>query len=319
MGLFLAIDAGGTKTECMLADDARVLARASAGTVKLMRVGEQVATAQLRGLMEEVATKAGVELREVTRSCFGLAGVSSGAVRGWAERVMGGLVSGVVEVCGDEEIALDAAFQGGVGILVIAGTGSNAIGRGVDERLVSAGGWGPVLGDEGSGFWIGLQSIRMALKERGRSGPEQEPSRLLGEIVRAWGLGSLGDLVALANMRTGVEAPDFAELAPVVAQCAMEGDVLAGAVLYGAGNELGALVRTVFSQGSPDMGPGVGFHGLSEIEVAYTGSVLERIAPVREAMVNGLKTVVPKARVREGAVDALEGALWRARKAVASS
>jgi N-acetylglucosamine kinase-like BadF-type ATPase len=303
MSLFLGIDAGGTKTECVLADEVRVLARGSAGTVKLMRVGEEVATARLRGMLEKVAVTAGVGLRDVTRTCFGLAGVSSGAVRGWAERVMREMVGGVVEVCGDEEIALDAAFKGGVGILVIAGTGSNAIGRGVSGRLVGAGGWGPVLGDEGSGFWIGLEAIRAGLKARDRTGVS---SRLLGEIQREWGSGSLGELVAMANRRGGLEgeAPDFAELAPVVARCAEDGDALAGSVLERAGMELAELVRVVVQRLE-----------VAEVEVAYTGSVLECAGAVREAMVKELRTSLPMARAREGAVDPLEGALWRARKA----
>jgi N-acetylglucosamine kinase-like BadF-type ATPase len=213
------------------------------------------------------------------------------------------MVGGVVEVCGDEEIALDAAFKGGVGILVIAGTGSNAIGRGVSGRLVGAGGWGPVLGDEGSGFWIGLEAIRAGLKARDRTGVS---SRLLGEIQREWGSGSLGELVAMANRRGGLEgeAPDFAELAPVVARCAEDGDALAGSVLERAGMELAELVRVVVQRLE-----------VAEVEVAYTGSVLECAGAVREAMVKELRTSLPMARAREGAVDPLEGALWRARKA----
>jgi N-acetylglucosamine kinase-like BadF-type ATPase len=310
MGLFLAIDAGGTKTQCLLADEARVLARSSAGTVKLMRVGEQVATARLRGLLEEVAAKAGVSLHEVTRTCFGLAGVSSGAVRGWAERAMRELAGGSTEVCGDEEIALEAAFRGGPGIVVLAGTGSNAIGRGVDGRLVGAGGWGPVLGDEGSGFWIGLRAIRLALNSRDRTGPDQAPSPLLAEIMREWGMSSLGELVAVANRRGGPEgaAPDFAALAPLVARCAEQGDTLAISTLQVAGVELAELVRVLVQRLET-----------SEIEVAYTGSVLQRIVQVREAMAERLRFSAPRATVREGAVDPLEGALWRARKAATGS
>jgi N-acetylglucosamine kinase-like BadF-type ATPase len=227
-------------------------------------------------------------------------------VRGWAERVMAEMVGGVVEVCGDEEIALDAAFQGGPGILVIAGTGSNAIGRGVDGRLVGAGGWGPVLGDEGSGFWIGLEAVRMALRAQARVGAGGEPSILLREIEREWGLSSVGELVAVANRRGGAEgaAPDFAALAPVVARCAEEGDALAISTLQMAGVELAELVRVVVQR-----------LGATEIDVAYTGSVLKRIGVVREAMVERLRFSVPLARVREGAVDPLEGALWRARTA----
>jgi N-acetylglucosamine kinase-like BadF-type ATPase len=129
---------------------------------------------------------------------------------------------------------------------------------------------------------------------------------LLGEIERAWGLGSVGDLVALANIRVGSEGvvADFAALAPVVAKCAEEGDALARSVLELAGVELAELVRVVFQK-----------LAVAEIEVAYSGSVLERIAMVREAMVGRLRFSVPGATVREGSVDPLEGALWRARKA----
>ena len=66
MSLYLAIDAGGTKTECLLADDRRVLARASTGTVKLMRISEEEATRRLLTLLEEVAGAAGESLDQVT-------------------------------------------------------------------------------------------------------------------------------------------------------------------------------------------------------------------------------------------------------------
>ena len=155
MSYFLAIDAGGTKTQCLLADETRVLARATTGTVKLMRIGEAEATAQLKAMLAEVAATAGVSLDQVTRTCFGLAGISGPAVRAWADKSIAELVGGELLLCGDEEIALDAAFAGGPGILVVAGTGSNAIGRSVTGEIFGAGGWGPVLGDEGSGTWIG--------------------------------------------------------------------------------------------------------------------------------------------------------------------
>ena len=113
MSYFLAIDAGGTKTQCLLADESRVLARAITGSVKLMRVGEDEATTRLKTMLAEVANTAGVVLRQVTRTCFGLAGLSSPMVRTWAEKSIAELVGGELLLCGDEEIALDAAFAGG--------------------------------------------------------------------------------------------------------------------------------------------------------------------------------------------------------------
>jgi N-acetylglucosamine kinase-like BadF-type ATPase len=323
MPLYLAIDAGGTKTRCLLADASRVLACASTGTVKLMRVSEAEADARLRAILDEVASAAGASLANITRTCFGLAGLSSPTVRAWATHAVSASVGGSLLLCGDEEIALDAAFAGGPGILVIAGTGSNAIGRAPGGSLHGAGGWGPVLGDEGSGYWIGLEAIRAALRAQDRApvpaatqtGRAAAASMLLREIQAHWNLASLGDLVALGNLRAPSATsapPDFAALAPVVAQCAAQGDALAPRILQHAGEELADLVALVARKMSGQASPGA---IPSEIPVAFTGSVLASIAPVRDAMISRLAGTLPAARVRAEVVDPLDGALWRARHA----
>ena len=302
MGLFLAIDAGGTKTRCLLADETQVLARASTGSVKLMRVSEEEATGRLRAMLTEVAAVAGVPLSGVTRTCIGLAGSTIDAVREWAEREIGSVAAGDLVLCGDEEIALEGAFEGGPGILIIAGTGSNVMGRAADGTRYRAGGWGPALGDEGSGYWIGSEALRAGFwaKDRGVA------TTLLEEIGEFWGTKSLGEIVEKANERPG---PDFAALAPVVTKCAESGDDLAVAVLERAGDELADQVALVALKMKESGGSGA-------LRVAYTGSVLEHIAQVRAAMVAALKASAPELTVIEGAVDALAGALWRARNAL---
>ncbi len=300
MSLFLAIDAGGTKTSCLLADENRVLGRAATGTVKLMRVTEQEATSRLRDVLAEVSMAAGVGLSEVSRTCVGLAGISIDAVREWAEREIGDVVGGDLILCGDEEIALEGAFKGGPGILVIAGTGSNVIGRGLDGTMYGAGGWGPALGDEGSGYWIGLEAVRAGLwaKDRGVA------TTLLREVGEFWGAEALGDIVAMGNVRPG---PDFAALTPIVAKCAQNGDDLANAVLERAGTELADQIALVALKMLESGGNG-------KASVAYTGSVLEHILPVRLSMIAALKQSAPGVKVMDVAADALEGAVWRARQ-----
>jgi N-acetylglucosamine kinase-like BadF-type ATPase len=322
MSHFLAIDAGGTGTRCLLADQTRVLARATTGTVKLMRASEAEATARLHAMLVEAAAAAGVPLSQITRTCFGLAGLSSPAVRAWASRVLSSSVSGELILCGDEEIALDAAFAGGPGILVVAGTGSNAIGRTDADETFGAGGWGPVLGDEGSGTWIGLEAIRAALcahdRERvgdaNRTQPGIDPTSLLREIERHWKLNSLGELVAYANQRGGADhpAPDFASLAPVAARLADAGDALAAKVLALAGVELAELAALVYRKMMAARD--VEAKETDAIGVAFTGGVLAHIAQVRSAMTARLAVSLPMARVRQTSVDPLDGALWRARK-----
>lgn len=301
MSLFLAIDAGGTKTRCLLADESQALGRATTGSVKLMRVGEAEASARLRAMLTEVSLAAGVSLGDVTQTCIGLAGLTIGAVREWAEREIANAVGGNLLLAGDEEIALDGAFRGGPGILIIAGTGSNILGRAADGAMYHAGGWGPALGDEGSGFWIGQEALRAGFwaKDRGIA------TNLLTEIGQFWSAKSVGEIVEMANARPG---PDFPALAPVVVRCAEAGDELAAEVLERAGVDLAeqvALVALKMEESGRQR----------KIEAAYTGSVLEHISLVRSAMVKALKTSSPRVKVVEGAVDSLEGALWRAREA----
>jgi glucosamine kinase len=301
MSFFLAIDAGGTKTRCLLADETQILGHAVTGSVKLMRVSETEASNRLRSMLADVSLAAGVSLREVTQTCVGLAGLSIDAVREWAEREIGDTVGGKLLLVGDEQIALEGAFRGGPGILIIAGTGSNVVGRASDGTIYQAGGWGPALGDEGSGFWIGQEALRAGFwaKDRGVA------TTLLARIGELWGAKTLGEIVEIANAHPG---PDLPALAPIVAQCADAGDELASAVLERAGDELAeqaALVALKMQESNATI----------KVEAAYTGSVLEHIPQVRSAMIETLKKSSPNVRVIEGAVDSLAGALWRAREA----
>ena len=302
MGLFVAIDAGGTKTQCWVADETRVLGRATGGTVKLSNVGREAATTGLQSVVREALREAGADASAVNRTCIGLAGISGEGVRAWAEATLRGLLSGEIIAVGDEEIALDAAFHGGPGILVIAGTGANVVGRCSNGKQMTAGGWGPVIGDEGSGYWIGLEAIRAGLRAQDRG----VATCLLREIERFWGLKDLGELVQKANAKP---RPDFAELTAVVVQCAEDGDALAASVLERAGQELAESVSLVVSKMKA-----AACDAADAKHIAFTGSVLEKIGRVRRSMEERLRASMHGVEVAQKAVEPLEGALWKARK-----
>jgi len=124
---------------------------------------------------------------------------------------------------------------------------------------------------------------------------------LLGAIGVAWGAKDLGDLVGIANGRPG---PDFATLAPVVAYRASEGDPVAERVLLQAGIELAEQVKAVWWK--------MQAAGETRAQVAYTGSVVEKIGVVREAMRRRIEEE-DGVSVLNGAVTTMEGAMWRAR------
>lgn len=329
MPIFLAIDAGGTSTRALLADSDRILARASTGSVKLMRVGEAEATTRLHALIDQLASAAGAAPSRIARVCFGLAGVTIPAVRAWAAQAIAARTDAPLLLLGDEQIALDAAFHFGPGILIIAGTGSNAVGRDAAGRLHSAGGHGPILGDEGAGFWIGLEAIRRALRARdaepdlssgsaaeASASPPDEPStHLLHTIFQAWNLPSLPDLIELGNHRGDASrpAPDFASLVPAVAAAAQQGNPIAVALLAEAGGHLGSLVLTVARKMHPRPAGSSADPSDLSLDVAFTGSVLTHVHAVRESMVARIAHELPAARVHSTPADPLDGALFRAR------
>jgi N-acetylglucosamine kinase-like BadF-type ATPase len=250
-------------------------------------------------LLAEVSAKSGVSLGAITRTCIGIAGYSIVEVREWAERVVGEMVAGEVQVCGDDEIALDAAFRGGPGILVIGGTGSAVLGRCADGTRFKAGGWGPGIGDEGSGFWIGREGLRRAFAAVDSGGP----GLLLEAIRSAWGVKDLGEVVAFANARPG---PDLSTLTPVVVRAAEAGDATAAEVLEQAGRELAKQVSVVWEK--------MRGHGEVTGKVAYTGSVVEKIAWVRRSMRAHLAVNCAGLTLVDGGVHSTEGAMWRARR-----
>ena len=138
MGAVLGIDGGGTRTRASIVDGGKVLAFAENGSIKRLRVGAEVAEANLRALLKDVFAQAGQP--GVKAASAGVASATMPGVREWITAVFEDFGVERSEVVGDEVIALDGAFKGGPGILQIAGTGSNCIGRAPDGGRESAGG-----------------------------------------------------------------------------------------------------------------------------------------------------------------------------------
>lgn len=300
MTYFLGLDAGGTSTRAALADETRILGRSKSGSIKVMRVSASVAEANLRALLADVAKSSGVPIARVASTCVGTAGNTVSTVTGWIWQTLGPMLRGDLVVCGDVEIALDAAFPGEAGVLVMAGTGSNTLGRTSKGDQVTVGGWGPLLADEGSGHWIGLRALRAAIREHDEHGK----SRLLTALAAQWKADTLEQVVEIAHT---VPPPDFAALTRTVVEMAGKGDGLALAVLQAGGRALG-------EDASLALRKVLAFEPNAPRRVAFTGSVLENIALVREAMFAEIEREHPGAEVRHDAVDPIEGALWRARQ-----
>jgi len=299
MNVILGIDGGGTHTRASIVQGDRILAHGESGSIKRLRVGAEAAEANLRALLKEAFAKASVN--GVRAASVGVASASMPGVKEWITAVFNDFGVERSEVVGDEVIALDAAFHGGPGILQIAGTGSNTVGRAPDGSRESAGGWSSHLGDEGSGYWIGLHSLRRALKALDR----EQPTKILEKIGEIWGTPRLADLVNLGDSTPG---PDFAALAPAINELAEAGDPVAREVLAQAAADLVEFVLLVRAKLRRK-------HAIAgEVPVAWTGGIIEHMALVREAFFAGLKAAAPEMPVAREAVVSLDGALWRAQR-----
>ncbi|MGA7829650.1 MAG: BadF/BadG/BcrA/BcrD ATPase family protein [Terracidiphilus sp.] len=297
MKTILGIDGGGTRTRASILVGGQLLAHAENGSIKRLRVGAEAAEANLRALLKEVYAQAGVT--SVYAGSVGVASASMPGVTEWITAVFHDFSVAHSEVVGDEVIALDAAFHGGPGILQIAGTGSNTIGRAPDGSRESAGGWSSRLGDEGSGYWIGVNALRRALKAHDR----EQPTKILQRVGEIWGTPSLDDLINLGDATPG---PDFAALAPAIHELAEAGDAVAREVLAQAAADLVEFVLLVRSKLRRK-------HNLAgEVPIAWTGGVIEHMPLVRNAFFAGLKAAAPEMPVAQESVVSLEGAIWRA-------
>lgn len=304
MHYFLGVDSGGTKADFLLGDETRELVRVRTGTIKRMKAGEQATEANLQSALRQLTAASGVSMQSITRCCIGTAGETVPLVVDWLREAFARHVGGELILIGDVEIALDAAFHGGRGVLVLAGTGSNVAGRAASGKIVTAGGWGPAMADQGSGHFIGIEGLR-----RGFLAVDQQlPTRLLQVAQEHWKLSSIGELIEFANANP---APDFSKLAPLVVACAEQGDQVAKQVLDQGGVDLANLASLVIEHiRSLEADSAKPF----EVPpVAVAGSILEHVAPVRQALEEALRKQYPGITILEAPADPPAGALWNAR------
>lgn len=303
MSYFLGIDGGGTKTECLIGDEENVLGHGIGSTIKIRKVGADLAAQALEMAIQAACNEAGITPNQLAGTCMGLAGSSIPEVSDWAYSVLNQLVSGEVSVVNDALIAHRAAFHCKPGVLVIAGTGSNVLGIDENGKTARAGGWGPIISDEGSGFWIGRTTVAQGMRARDLG----RPSQLLQAVMQAWKLSALEEVVSMANSNP---PPDFASLLPEILRCANSGDVLAQEILSAAGKELAQLALIVIGKLWPDR---------EDVPVAVTGGVFAHSTQISKTFADCLRLERPGILLNLEPVHPVMGALAMARRSSAST
>ena len=239
----LGIDVGGTKTVCLLAnEEGTILSKAREAGANLQGAGELALEKVLHSVME--AALAGQHLTP-SAICLGIAGVDrpedQDVVRGIMDRI--GYKAKIL-IVNDALIALQAGIGDAPGIVVVSGTGSIAYGRNARGDAARAGGWGYVLGDEGSGYWIGRVALRAVARHADGRGRETSLTpRLLGHF----GLSGAAELIHKVYHEELAPAA-IGALARYVQEARDDGDVVASVILDQAAEELAATAAAVMKR-----------------------------------------------------------------------
>ena len=301
MALYLGIDGGGTKTECAIADDTRIIGRFTTGTCKIHRVGREAASRSLHAAEQGALYAARAEAEQIAYICLGIAGSSHREVIDWAEETLKEIIPAPVMVVGDNVIAHQAAFSGRPGVLVIAGTGSIAYARNAELVSARVGGWGPVISDEGSGTWIGRHAVAAALRayDTGRL------SLLLPAIFKVWRVSSTDEIVRMSNT---CPPPNFAALFPEIVSAEEAGDDLAHSIIVAAGRRLAEMANILLSKFWPEGGP---------VDVAGSGGVFQNSRLLQVEMEKAIHAEHPQATLLTKEIDPIVGAIQIARRRAA--
>jgi N-acetylglucosamine kinase-like BadF-type ATPase len=295
MTFVLGIDAGGTKTVCQLADEkGEVIAEARRGGANLQASGELEVEKVLHQVMEEAIGDHDVRPAAV---CLGIAGVDRPDDARVVEAIMKRIgYKARVLVVNDALVALEAGAPAQRGVVVIAGTGSITYGRNDHNEAARAGGWGYMLGDEGSGYWIGRAALRAVLREADRRGPA---TRLTGLLLNYYGVSRAQDLIHHVYQGT-LRPAAIASLAQCVQGAFSDGDPVALGILRGAADQLESAALSVARR--------LEIVG-SEFPFILSGGIFRAVPWLEEELSRRLPLASPRSRTMLLAVEPAVGAV----------
>ncbi|MEW6228366.1 MAG: BadF/BadG/BcrA/BcrD ATPase family protein [Bacillota bacterium] len=300
MRLLLGVDGGGTKTACALCDeDGHVLGFAVGGPSNHLSLpnGEEALRKVLRDVIEGAFSQAGTGARRVDAACLAMAGVGLSRQSEVVARIASEVVPArdiVIE--NDALAALVGATAKSWGVVVISGTGSIAVGIDRNGRRARAGGWGYLIGDEGSGYDIGRRGLAAAARAHDGRG---DHTLLVERAVAHYRLETPDDLRSVLY-RSETRVREIASFAPLVVASADEGDAISLDILRSAGRELGlSAVAVVKALGL----------GHEEFDVAPCGSVFKAGELVIDPFRSEVLRAAPSARIVNPRFPAVIGAL----------
>ena len=296
MALFIGVDGGATRTVGVLTDEEKVVARCVVGPTNPHVAGETGCLDTLGNLFENLSMHN--PLDAVRAIWVGIAGVRARADLALMRRICEKLgIADRTRVSDDALLALASAGVEKCGIAVVAGTGSCVFGVNAAGEKLMAGGRGHLLGDDGSGYAIAVEALRAASRAEQNRGSQ---TSLLPRLMEKFGVSDFDEVVRWAY---GAGKGDISSLAPVVFDCAEQGDTVAEGITENGARHLADLARHVAAN--------LELEGTEPTVVLY-GGLLEHFATHFDRVKDKIAVLLPTATVVRPNV---EGAVAAARLA----
>jgi N-acetylglucosamine kinase-like BadF-type ATPase len=298
----IGIEGGATKTIAVLcALDGIILSEAQGGPSNFHNIGIEKTVNTLLDLIQTCCHSVGCNVSQIGAVVAGLAG--AGRVLD-QQRITDNLLEAArmrnfnlekVFIESDARIALEGAFSGKPGIVVIAGTGSIVFGKDEHDRVYRAGGWGRLIGDEGSGYAIGREAFHAVAKLLDGYGEKTKLVKLFDEKS------GLGTQEAIIDAIYG-EKYDVASVVPVVIEAASKGDQVAKKILVHASSDLVEVINTVLRKMNK------GRKGIQKRSLAFVGSLLMNDNFYSRKIRSVIKREVPLVSIRHAESSPVVGA-----------
>lgn len=297
--VYIGIDGGGSRTRGVLYRDDKELAQAETGTARVGSVGIVESCERLLNLIGELCTNAGVSPQDIDAVALGLAGVWLREEQVRSQQLLQlfarerKIEFDYLTVTSDAAIALEGAFGGGSGIVLIVGTGTIAVGKTANGEIVRCGGWGIELSDEGSGAWIGREALTAVAHAFDGRGEQTSFADMLISLFPSINPAQPRTFVAAYNERVF----DYPSVVPMVFECAQQGDAVCNAIIHRAADHLMHMLDVLgkrYFQGAERV-PVACVGGIMESDTALAGIITERLgahpqlqkAPLRGTPLDG--------------------------------
>lgn len=295
MSYIIGVDGGGTKTEAIAYDlQGNMISMGVSGFGNVL-VDYAKAVDHITEAIQ--AALGNLHLEDCLYLYLGLAGIEESPNRKELATELQKKFGTPVRIVNDAVIAHAALLEGEDGILTISGTGSISIGK-ADTTYAFSGGWGHLLGDEGSGYWIAMKGFAQMIHEEDTTSPPSELSRVM---LKELGFNRVQQIKSFVYSATKAE---IAAVVPLIAKLASKGDSTATGILEQAGTHLGEMTWNLSQK----------LRLTEDVKIALKGKVLETLSLVQDSFEAYLQRRIKRASFIKKEVSSTKGAYYLAKQ-----